>query len=378
MHLRILVAAFLTMAAVSASAQQKSEISSQKAKFRADVIVKGLANPWALAFLPEGRLLVTERPGKMSVYGADGKLIGVVSGVPEVAAVGQGGLLDVVLATDFGKSKRIYFTFAEPRADRKNGTAVASATLADEKTKPRLTDVKIIFRQEPSYGGGFHFGSRIAIARDGNLFVTLGERNQKSPAQDLNEHLGKVVRIAPDGSVPKDNPFVGKPNAKPEIWSYGHRNPQSAAINPQNGKLWVVEHGARGGDEINVPEAGKNYGWPVITYGRDYSYLKIGEGTHKEGMEQPIHYWDPSIAPSGMAFYTGDAFPGWKGSLFVGALALQHLNRLELNGEKIVSEERLLADFGERIRDVRQAPDGTLWLVTDSRDGKIIRLSPAK
>lgn len=367
------------MLATHASAQQKPEItSSQKEKFRTEIIVRGLTNPWALAFLPEGRLLVTERPGKMSVYGADGKLVGAVSGVPEVAAVGQGGLLDVVLAPDFEKTRRIYFSFAEPRADKKNGTAVASATLMDEKTKPRLSDVKIIFRQEPAYGGGFHFGSRIAIARDGNLFVTLGERNQKSPAQDLNEHLGKVVRISPDGSVPKDNPFIGKSGARPEIWSYGHRNPQAAAINPQSGKLWVVEHGARGGDEINVPEAGKNYGWPIITYGRDYSGLRIGEGTEKPGLEQPIHYWDPSIAPSGMAFYTGDAFPGWKGSLFVGALVLQHLNRLELDGEKIVREERLLENMRERIRDVRQAPDGSLWLVTDSRDGKVIKLSPAK
>ncbi len=373
----ILVAAYALTA--PASAQPKSEvIASGKAKFRADVIVRGLSNPWALAFLPEGRLLVTERNGKMSVFGADGKPIGAVSGVPEVAAAGQGGLLDVVLAPDYAKSQRIYFTYAEPRNDRKNGTAVASAKLVDEKSKPRLDDLRIIFRQEPSYGGGFHFGSRIAIARDGNLFVTLGERNQKTPAQDLSEHLGKVVRIAPDGSVPKDNPFIGKANAKPEIWSYGHRNPQSAAINPASGKLWIVEHGARGGDEINVPEAGKNYGWPVITYGRDYSGIRIGEGTAKEGMEQPIHYWDPSIAPSGMAFYTGDAFPGWKGNLFVGALVLQHLNRLELNGDKIVGEERLLIDMRERIRDVRQAPDGTLWLVTDSRDGKIIKLSPAK
>jgi aldose sugar dehydrogenase len=372
---RILVAGLATIFAISASAQEQA---SQKAKFRTDIIVKGLTNPWAIAFLPEGRLLVTEKPGRMSVYGADGKLVGAVSSVPEVAAVGQGGLLDVVLAPDYAQSKRIYFTYAEPRAEKRNGTAVASARLMDEAKKPRLEDVKVIFRQEPAYGGGFHFGSRIAIARDGNLFVTLGERNQKTPAQDLNEHLGKVVRIAPDGSVPKDNPFVGKSGARAEIWSYGHRNPQSAAIHPASGKLWIVEHGARGGDEINIPEAGKNYGWPIITYGVDYSGLRIGEGTSKAGMEQPIHYWDPSIAPSGMAFYTGDAFPGWKGSLFVGALAGQHLSRLELSGEKIVREERLITDLRERIRDVRQAQDGTLWVVTDSRDGKIIRLSPIK
>lgn len=352
---------------------------SEKTKIRADTVVGGLTNPWALAFLPEGRLLVTERPGRMSVFGGDGKLVGAVEGVPEVAAVGQGGLLDVVPAPDFERSKRIYFTFAEPRADKRNGTAVASARLMDESKKPRLEDLKIIFRQEPAYGGGFHFGSRIAIARDGNLFITLGERNQKTPAQDLSEHLGKVIRIAPDGRVPNDNPYVGKSSARPEIWSYGHRNPQSAAIHPVSGKLWIAEHGARGGDEINIPEAGKNYGWPVITYGTDYSGIRIGEGTSKPGMEQPVHYWDPSMAPSGMAFYTGNAFPAWKGNLFVGALAQQYLSRLELSGEKIVREERLLTGLRARIRDVRQAPDGALWIAIDSRtDGKIIRLSPAK
>ena len=241
----------------------------------------------------------------------------------------------------------------------------------------RLEDVKVVFRQEPATSGGMHFGSRLAFARDGNLFVTLGERFQRDKAQDLGNHYGKVVRLLPDGSAPPDNPFVNKAGARPEIWSYGHRNIQSAAINPASGKLWTVEHGARGGDEINIPQAGKNYGWPIITYGRDYSGAKVGEGTAKTGMEQPVYYWDPSIAPSGMAFYTGDLMPEWKGNLFVGALARQALHRLVLDGDRIVGEERLLGDLGERIRDVRSGPDGAIWLLTDSAEGRVLRVVPA-
>jgi glucose/arabinose dehydrogenase len=356
-------------------AQPADVMSSEKTKFKVETMAAGLENPWAITFLPDGRKLITERPGKLRLLDKDGKL-SEVPGVPEVAAVGQGGFLDVVLAPDFEKSRRIYFTFAEPRGIV-NGTAVAHARLAGEGGKSKLEDVTVIFRMEPGRGGGFHFGSRLAFAPDGNLFVTLGERNAMQPAQDLTGHLGKVVRIAPDGSVPKDNPFVKREDVRPEIWSYGHRNPQGAAIHPVSGKLWTNEHGARGGDEINIPEAGKNYGWPVISYGRHYSGAKIGEGTHKEGMEQPIHYWDPSIGPSGMAFYTGDAFPAWKGNLFIGAMPLRHLQRLELDGEKVVHEERLLIGLGERIRDVRQAPDGTIWVLTDGRSGRALRLSPA-
>jgi glucose/arabinose dehydrogenase len=356
-------------------AQPADVMSSEKTKFKVETMAAGLENPWAITFLPDGRKLITERPGKLRLLDKDGKL-SEVPGVPEVAAVGQGGFLDVVIAPDFEKSQRIYFTFAEPRGIV-NGTAVAHARLAGEGGKSKLEDVTVIFRMEPGRGGGFHFGSRLAFAPDGNLFVTLGERNAMQPAQDLTGHLGKVVRIAPDGSVPKDNPFVKREDVRPEIWSYGHRNPQGAAIHPVSGKLWTNEHGARGGDEINIPEAGKNYGWPVISYGRHYSGAKIGEGTHKEGMEQPIHYWDPSIGPSGMAFYTGDAFPAWKGNLFIGAMPLRHLQRLELDGEKVVHEERLLIGLGERIRDVRQAPDGTIWVLTDGRSGRALRLSPA-
>jgi glucose/arabinose dehydrogenase len=369
----------LAFIAAPALAQDKGDvIASSKEKFRVEIIARGLDHPWGLAFLPDGRMLVTERPGRLRILARDGKLSPPVAGVPPVAAVGQGGLLDVALAPDFATSNKIYFTYGEPRDGGNNATSVAHARLVEEKGAARLDDVKVVFRQEPAVRSGFHFGARLAFARDGNLFVTLGERNLKATAQDLSNHQGKVVRIRPDGTVPPDNPFIGRADARAEIWSYGHRNPQSAAIHPATGKLWIVEHGPKGGDEINVPLAGKNYGWPVIGYGIDYSGARIHESTHKDGMEQPIHHWTPSIAPSGMAFYTGDAFPGWRGNLFVGALVLTHLNRLELDGENIVKEERLIADLGHRIRDVRQGPDGALWLLTDATDGKVLRLAPAK
>ena len=381
MRVRTLYLAFCLAPLASTAFAEGDVVKSAKADFRVETVASGLDHPWSLAFLPDGRMLVSERPGRLRILERDGKL-SPVEGVPAVAAVGQGGLLDIVLAPDFKESRVVYFSFAEPRgpagAVNPNGTSLASARFLEEEGKARLADVKVIFRQEPAVEGGLHFGSRIAIARDGTLFLTTGERNLKSPAQDLGNHLSKVIRVKADGALPPDNPFVGRKDAKPEIWSYGHRNIQAAAIHPMSGKLWIVEHGPKGGDEINVPEKGKNYGWPVIGYGVDYSGAKIHDSTHKDGMEQPIHYWVPSIAPSGMAFYTGDAFPGWKGNLFVGALALTHLNRLELDGEKIVKEERLLSNLGLRIRDVRQAPDGTLWLLTDARDGKVLHIVPAK
>ena len=379
----IFLPVFLALFVPSAPPQKPDDsVKSEKVAFRVETVASGLDHPWSLAFLPDGRMLVTERPGRLRILDHDGKLSPPVEGVPAVAAVGQGGLLDIVLAPDFKESRIVYFSFAEPRgpagAANPNSTSLASARFLEEGGKAKLADVKVIFRQEPAVEGGLHFGSRIAIARDGTLFLTTGERNLKTTAQDFTGHLGKIIRVRADGSVPPDNPFVGNKDAKPEIWSYGHRNIQGAAIHPASGKLWIVEHGPKGGDEINVPEKGKNYGWPVIGYGVDYSGAKIHESTHKEGMEQPIYYWVPSIAPSGMAFYTGDAFPGWKGNLFVGALILTHLERLELDGEKIVKEERLLANLGLRIRDVRQAPDGTLWLLTDARDGKVLHIVPAK
>jgi glucose/arabinose dehydrogenase len=375
---RLLIPIFTAVLAAPSQAQETgAAMASAKVNFTVATMATGLENPWSLAFMPDGRKLITERPGRLRILDQNGKLSPPVAGLPEVAAFGQGGLLDVVLAPDYATSRRIYFSYAEPRG-AVSGTAVAHGRLVADKGAARLEDVTVIFRMEPGRGGGFHFGARIAFARDGNLFVTLGERNAMHPAQDLSGHLGKIIRIKPDGSVPPDNPFVNKEGVRPEIWSYGHRNPQAAAIHPVTGKLWEAEHGARGGDEINIPMAGKNYGWPVISFGRHYSGAKIGEGTAKEGMEQPIHHWDPSIAPSGMAFYTGDAFPAWRGNLFVGALVLRHLQRLELDGEKVVNEERLLLGLGERIRDVRQAPDGTLWVLTDSSSGRALRLSPAK
>jgi aldose sugar dehydrogenase len=370
---RALVFAFICLATPAPA--QAQVINSAKAKFRLETVAIGLENPWSLAFLPDGRALVTERPGRLRILARDGKL-SAVAGLPAVAAVGQGGLFDVALAPDFAASRLVYFTFSEPR-ERDNGTSLAGARLVEDKDGAKLADLKIIFRQEPAVFGGFHFGSRIAFAPDGTLYVTLGERYRRDGAQDLSTDLGKIVRLNADGTVPADNPFVGRSDARPEIWSIGHRNPQGAAIHPVTGKLWIDEHGPRGGDEINVPERGKNYGWPVIGFGTEYSGARIHQSTQKEGMEQPIHQWTPSIAPSGMLFYTGDAFPAWRGNLFIGALAGRYLARLELDGEKVMAEEKLLAGLGARIRDVRQAADGSIWLLTDHHDGKVLRLVPA-
>ncbi len=337
-------------------------------------VIGGLEHPWGMQFLPDGRILVTERPGRLRLV-ADGRLSAPIAGLPAVAASGQGGLLDVVLDPKFADNQRIYFSYAEPRGGTTNGTTVARARLVLTAQGGALADVAVIFRQQPAAGGGLHFGSRLVFARDGHLFVTLGERYQRDRAQDLAVHFGKMVRITTDGASPRDNPFVGRADVRPEIWSYGHRNPQSAALHPVTGKLWTVEHGARGGDELNIPLAGRNYGWPVITYGIDYSGVKIGEGRAKDGMEQPAYYWDPSIAPSGMAFYTSDRFPAWRDNLFVGALAGQHLARLILRGEEVIGEEKLLTDLGERIRDVRMGPDGALYVLTDHPQGRILRVT---
>jgi glucose/arabinose dehydrogenase len=372
--MRIVVALALLAAPLPAGAQT---FSSSAGNLRVETVARGLANPWALAFLPDGRMLVTERAGRMRIVGPDGKLSPPLAAVPAVRNSGQGGLLDVVLDRDFAQNRTIYFCFAEP-AGGGGRTAMARATLRADET-PGLDDVKIIFRQDGPLSTGNHYGCRIVQARDGNLFLTMGDHFvYRDEAQNLANHLGKIVRVKPDGSVPPDNPFVGRAGAKPEIWSYGHRNSQGAALHPQTGKLWEHEHGPRGGDEVNVPEAGKNYGWPVIGYGIDYSGAKIHESTQRAGMEQPLKYWVPSIAPSGMAFYTGDLLAAWKGNLFVGALAGQMLVRLELDGEKITREERLLTNLGERIRDVRQGPDGALYLATDSSSGRILRVTPAK
>jgi glucose/arabinose dehydrogenase len=341
---------------------------------RAVTVAQGLVNPWSLAFLPDGRMLVTEKPGRLRVVEADGKLGAPLAGLPAISVGGQCGLLDVLLDPKFADNRFIYFSYAEPASGGESGnsTAVARAKLGDNA----LTDVRVIFRQQPKYSSSAHCGGRLVFARDGKLFVTLGDRfARKDDAQTLNNHHGKVVRIEPDGQVPKDNPFVGRAGALPEIWSLGHRNVQGGALHPSTGELWTHEHGPQGGDEVNVTEAGRNYGWPLLTYGRNYgSGTRIGEEGPQPGYEQSLKVWVPSIAPSGMAFLTSERYPGWKGSLFVGALRGEMLVRLTLDGRKVTGEERLLTELKERIRDVRQGPDGRLYLLTDSGNGRILRL----
>ncbi|ABM37098.1 glucose sorbosone dehydrogenase [Polaromonas naphthalenivorans CJ2] len=355
-----------------------------------EIVASGLQNPWGLAFLPDGRFLVTERVGRLRVVGADGKLATAVAGLPGIAAGGQGGLLDVMTDSDFVRNRTVYFCYSEPAATgRANSTALARATLSADNA--RLENLRVIFSQKPKVASTAHFGCRIVESRapgangqpDGKLFLTLGERfSRKEDAQKLDNHHGKIVRINKDGSVPPDNPFVGKAGALPEIWSYGHRNAQGATLAP-DGTFWMHEHGPQGGDEINLPRPGANYGWPEITYGENYGGGKIGEGlSRKAGMEQPLHYWVPSIAPSGMTFLTSERYgKAWQGNLFVGSLKFSCLDRIELSqpfGGKVVRENKLLTEVGERIRDVRQGPDGLLYVLTDSADGKLIRLLPAQ
>jgi len=349
------------------------------------IVASGLSRPWALAFLPDGRMLVTERTGALRIVGSDGRIGAPIAGVPAVDSRGQGGLLDVALDPGFVSNRRIYLSYAEPGSGAdagRNGTAVARAVLSADGT--RLNALQVIFRQTPKIDSTAHFGSRLAFAPDGSLFVTLGDRyTQRDAAQDLSNTLGKVVRIFPDGSVPPDNPFVGRAGALPEIWSYGHRNVQGAALHPVTGELWTHEHGPQGGDEVNITRAGRNYGWPRISYGCEYgapvgNCTPVGGATSAPGMEQPLTYWVPiSIAPCGMAFYTASLFPQWRGSLFLGALAGQALWRLQLDGNRVVAREALFTELGERIRDVRQGPDGALYLISDGASAKIYRVQPA-
>lgn len=365
----------LQLSGPAAAEQTNAPAPVKPSSIKVETIVEGLAHPWGLQFLPDGRALITERPGTLRIVAKDGTMSEAIPGPPKVVAVDQGGLLDVRLAPDFASSGRIYLSFAEARDGDKNGTSVASARLVLDGKGGKLEDVTVIFRQEPAYASGYHFGSRIVIARDGTLFVTLGERNfLRAEAQNPANDIGKIVHINADGTPAADNPKL--PGWAPEVWSIGHRNVQGAAIDPTTGDLWTVEHGAKGGDELNTPKAGKNYGWPIITYGVDYSGARIGEGTAKEGMEQPVYYWVPSIATSGLTFYTGGLFPEWKGNLFVGGLKATQLQRLVLKGGEVVAAEVLLQDGGDRIRDVRQGPDGALWVLTDDQDGKLMRLSP--
>jgi aldose sugar dehydrogenase len=346
--------------------------SSAEADFRLVRVVEGLREPWSFAFLPGGDALVTERTG--GLWRVTGDSVEAVSGAPNVAAVGQGGLLDLALHPDFASNRLVYMSYSD-RYDFGVGTAVARGRLDGR----RLTDVEVIFRMNRSSAGGRHFGSRIVFGRDGLLYITTGDRGDRDRAQDASDHAGSVLRIRPEGSIPSDNPFAGGGDGTAEIYSYGHRNAQGMAVHPQTGEIWLHEHGPQGGDEINVVERGANYGWPVISYGANYGTgTPIGEGTSKPGMEQPILHWTPSIAPSGLAFYSGDRFPGWQGDAFVGALAGRHLRRVELDGRKVVEQEVLLDGVVGRIRDVREGPDGLLYLITDERDGGLYRIEPTR
>ncbi len=362
--------------------QTRAPYRTEGVAFEAQRVAGGLDHPWALAFLPDGQMLVTERSGQLRVLGSDGSKSEPVAGVPRVDADGQGGLLDVALDPAFASNGLVYLSYSEPR-EGGNGTAVARARLVPAAAAgqgARLEGLSVLWRMMPTFDSNKHFGSRLVFARDGKLFITTGERSElagRRQAQRLDSAFGKLIRIEPDGKVPADNPFVGRAGALPEIYSYGHRNVQAAALHPVTGQLWIVEHGARGGDEINAIEPGKDYGWPTISYGIEYSGGPIGEGkTAAPGMEQPLYYWDPVIAPSGMLFYTGDSFPAWKGSLFVGGLAGKHVARLTLEGTRVVGEERLLAGRA-RFRDVRQGPDGAIYLLTDERDGELLKLVPS-
>jgi glucose/arabinose dehydrogenase len=358
------------------------EISPTKASLPAGVQATewatGLTNPWGLALLPDGSALVTEKPGRLRVIAKDGTLSTPVQGLPAIAAGGQGGLLDVVIDPDYAKNRLIYFSFSEPGKGRgENSTAVARAELVTDGGGYALKDMKVIFSQFPKYASTAHFGSRLVFGRDGGLFITLGDRSsRRDDAQLLDQHHGKIVRIRADGSVPSDNPFARRDGAKPEIWSYGHRNIQGAALDPQTGELWIHEHGPQGGDEVNVVERGANYGWPKFTYGQEYGGGVIGQESSAPGYAPPEYSWVPSIAPSGMAFYTSDRIPSWKGSVFVGGLKERALIRLTVRDRKVVAEERLLADEGTRIRDVRAGSDGTLYVVTDGSNGKVLRIAP--
>lgn len=347
--------------------------NSEVQRFRALTVTDGLEFPWGLAFLPDGRQLVTERPGRLRLVAADGRLDPQpVEGLPPIAAVGQGGLLDVALHPDFARNSMVYLSYAA-EGPGGYGTEVLRGRLDGHA----LRDVQVIFRMQPKSKTGHHFGSRLVFDRKGYLYITLGDRGDMARAQRLDDHAGSVIRLHDDGRVPRDNPFVDKAGALPEKFTLGNRNMQGAALHPQTGEVWAHEHGPQGGDEINIIRAGVNYGWPVITYGRNYvTGTTIGEGTAKPGMAQPLLYWTPSIAPSGMAFYTGERFPGWRGNLFVGALAGQMLVRVQLDGERVVHQERLLEGALGRIRDVRQGPDGLLYLLIDSKQGRIVRLEP--
>lgn len=373
------IAAILALEAATPAAAQQVFRTERQAIVVAP-LATGLSHPWGLVFLPGGEMLVSERPGNLRIVSEDGTLGAPIAGVPAVDARGQGGLLGLALHPDFAENRLVYMSFSEPGENGANSTAVARGQLSEDGK--RLTGVRVIFSQVPKVRSAFHFGSRLVFDREGRLFVTLGERaydEVRVQAQELNSHLGKIVRLNDDGSVPADNPFVNSPGAKPEIWSMGHRNVQGAALHPQTGKLWTIEHGPRGGDELNIPEAGKNYGWPLISYGVNYDGTPVGTGkSEMPGMEPPIYQWTPVIAPGNMTFYTGAMFPGWNGNLLIAGLASNALVRLELNDHKVTHEERLLTELGQRLRDVVEGPDGALYILTDEDNGAILKVTPAK
>ena len=343
------------------------------------VVASGLTHPWGLALMPDGRWLVTEKPGRLRIITAQGQVGEPVQGLPRVDARGQGGLLDVITSPGFGQDRLIYWSYAEPR-DGGNATSVARGRLSNDGA--RVEDVQVIFRALPVYDGDKHFGSSLAFASDGKLFITLGERSDRpmrAQAQDLGSHMGKTIRINADGSVPQDNPFVGRAGALPEIWSLGHRNVQGIAVQPGTGAIWTIEHGTRGGDEVNLDKPGLNYGWPDAAYGVEYAGGQItGGNTQAQGTEQPVYYWDPVIAPGGATFYQGAMFPGWNGDLLVAGLKEKHIARLVIENNRVVGEERLITDLGERVHDVAVGPDGAVWAITDEADGKLVRLAVAQ
>jgi glucose/arabinose dehydrogenase len=363
--------ALLLTTVVQARAQVYTE-DTRHARLEVHVVAEGLEHPWGMAFLPDGALLVTERPGRLRLVTPDGAVSKPIAGLPEIWARGQGGLLDVALDPDFAENRRIFLSYSAPG---EGGASTAVARAVYDREANRLTERVVLFSQMPRNGGGRHFGSRLVFANDKTLFITLGDRGERHRVQDFTINRGQVVRITRDGAIPDDNPFVGVEGRRPEVWSYGHRNPQGAALHPETGALWLNEHGPQGGDEINAPEAGLNYGWPTIHYGEDYGGGIIGEGTEKEGLEQPLWYWVPSIAPSGMTFYTADDVPEWTGDAFVGALRDRMIVRLDLEDGRVVGEERMLEGLGSRIREVEQGPEGDLWLLTDSRDGAVLRVT---
>lgn len=372
---RALFLSFSLCLALPAPAQPGPEPASVPARVTA--VVGGLNHSWAMAFLPEGGVLITERPGNLRLLRIPGGLSKPLAGVPKVAAQGQGGLLDVALSPDFARDRYVYLSYAEADGS-KSGTAVGRGKLSADGTA--LEDFRVLFRQQPKLSSGLHYGSRLVFDGKGYLYISLGENNQRPTAQDLDKLQGKVVRLKADGSVPPDNPFVGQAGARPEIWSYGHRNPQGMALNPWSGQLWENEHGPRGGDEINLVQRGKNYGWPLATHGINYSGQPIPEakGADLPGMEPPLYWWPKSPAISGMAFYSADRFPAWRNSVFIGALANQNLIRLTLDGDRVVAQEWLLTDRKQRIRDVRQGPDGYVYVLTDASPGELLRLAPAE